>query len=88
MVCLVKGCPQVTIPLSKKANIDTAVPDGDPSKLVAYLLESLYKVEELASMTCGGKVEGTKPLPDDVASVLMGMHLLFLSCVLSPFILN
>lgn len=72
MAYLVKNCPQVCIPVSKKANIDTVCADGDPSKLTAYLLDCLFKGEEQAKMTCDGKIAGTTKLPDDVASILMG----------------
>lgn len=72
MVPLIKGCPQVMIPVSKKAAIDIEVTDGDPSKLVAYLLDCLHSTEELAQFTHDGKTAGTKPLPPAEATILKG----------------
>lgn len=78
MVHLIKGCPKVQIPLSKKAAIHVEVPDKDPQKLTDYLLECLYTDEQLAGITHDGKTKGTKPLDTDVSTILKGNDSYFL----------
>jgi hypothetical protein len=74
MVPLVKGCPGVVISLSKKAALETEVPDGDPRKIIHYILGCLYDTVELAQMTFSGKTKGMKQLPSNVSAVLQGIY--------------
>lgn len=73
MVPLVKGCPQVMIGISKKAALATEVPDGDPEKIITYILGCLFDTIEMAKMTFDGKTKDSKKLDPTVASILQGI---------------
>lgn len=72
MVTLLKNCPAVRIPLSKKAALEIEIPDKDPQKITGYLLDCLYSKEEQAAMTFDGKTAGSSKLHDSVSSILQG----------------
>jgi len=72
MVILLKGVPSKRIPVSRKLALSSEVSNGDPQKIVHYLLDSIYCTEELAKYTYAGKTEGTIAMPSTVTKVVQG----------------